>query len=825
MEKKNRPKHEGKAILSRMSRGLVGHNCFLLHISPLRSIQVACAECKRMKLKCDKKIPCSSCVRRECSSICPTGILISRQASRSILAKGSSARRTQDAITRLRERNLQLEEALAFAHSHMSKDIHPLLAENSFRERPQDDPEVDKVIEVLGTLSVGETGEPKYFGPSAVVEPKQQVVDAGDKHVSSLVSPQPDLDSILEIPSTPAINMESFAFVILNDLPARTRAWSLCEIFYEHYPIFSMPIQEKDLMQSYLHPMYKYREESFPNHKLPPPSTSFRPHRCAIVFFVFAIAAWMDLTKKQYWVEADRYFQIGLSCFSMQSIFYSPEVATVQALFLLVSYNQLRGAASTATLSPGWTILSLACKISQGLGLHRDSARWNLDKLTVHHRRWLYWELVSMELFYCLGTGRPLSGRPSYVDTELPDDGGQTDAHGQLLREFFRSKHEAIRDCYIEVVEIALAAIPAKYEMILDLDCKVRAKEIPAHLNRILVDAEDGPDITAPEFMHQCMLGVARSMVLLSLHRCYLTEALKEPSGNPLKSRYAPSFLASYRAASWVLKSYHAGQKRFPALFARLWHPWSAVLTSAMVLGSIAMSTPSSLVGNGPLEELRVAASMFEEAIPQTVSHRTKDGARMIQKILARAEEAQARHLVAGAGVVLSGISIPPTNYGDDELAIFGGQDRLLSVSPRQAPLQFQDGLSSRDSDSSVSFQGSLEDIHPSLIEFLNTAPMTQVACATTFQEMLGTTPESPFVSLFRDPRFMPSQTGDWARNALPTSQNPYHLGNDGGPSISESQIPDTFENYLSVPASVDLGSEPSDISPWQDFMIQHSLI
>ena len=52
------------------------------------------------------------------------------------------------------------------------------------------------------------------------------------------------------------------------------------------------------------------------------------------------------------WIEADRYFRIGLSCLSMQSIFYSPEVASVQTLFLFAYYNELRVASSTATLSP-----------------------------------------------------------------------------------------------------------------------------------------------------------------------------------------------------------------------------------------------------------------------------------------------------------------------------------------------------------------------------------------------------------------------------------------------------------------------------------------
>jgi hypothetical protein len=36
--------------------------------------ELSCAECRRLKLKCDKKVPCSSCVRRGCESICPCGV-------------------------------------------------------------------------------------------------------------------------------------------------------------------------------------------------------------------------------------------------------------------------------------------------------------------------------------------------------------------------------------------------------------------------------------------------------------------------------------------------------------------------------------------------------------------------------------------------------------------------------------------------------------------------------------------------------------------------------------------------------------------------------
>jgi hypothetical protein len=166
--------------------------------------------------------------------------------------------------------------------------------------------------------------------------------------------------------------MDSFVSFILTNLPERVRASSLCEIFYERYAIYCIPIQREELIQDYLSPMYKYLEDSRINQRLPIPSTTFRPHRCAVPFFVFALAAWLDLSQEQCtpsflsiyvslvpycssladWIEADRYFHVGLSCLSMQSIFYSPEVVSVQALFLLASYKEIRGTDSASSPNP-----------------------------------------------------------------------------------------------------------------------------------------------------------------------------------------------------------------------------------------------------------------------------------------------------------------------------------------------------------------------------------------------------------------------------------------------------------------------------------------
>lgn len=46
---------------------------------------ISCAECRRLKLKCDKTVPCSSCTRRGCASICPNGSLTTGQGTRYVV--------------------------------------------------------------------------------------------------------------------------------------------------------------------------------------------------------------------------------------------------------------------------------------------------------------------------------------------------------------------------------------------------------------------------------------------------------------------------------------------------------------------------------------------------------------------------------------------------------------------------------------------------------------------------------------------------------------------------------------------------------------------
>ncbi|KAH8814718.1 fungal-specific transcription factor domain-containing protein [Flagelloscypha sp. PMI_526] len=827
-----RAERHDTSLASRMARGLV-----------------ACAECKRMKLKCDKKLPCSSCVRRGCSSICPTGKLTSGQGSRYIL-DGTHDLHAQN--EQLRKRINQLEDALAVSHSQSSVETHPLLSQTGPGSTKEDAPSrkkrrdnVEETAEVFGTLAIGDAGQVKYFGPSAGTETLFQAMSNNDEPPSPEPphhSLDPTLESLsLQFPFSFGVDPDTLVTNVLPHLPDRMRAWSLCELFLEHFAVFFSPIRRDELIQDYLSPIYKYMKDLEADPHLPRP-LACRPHRCALIFLIFAIGSWVDLTKDQYWEDADKYFHIGRGCLAIQSIFNSPEVATVQSLLLLSSYAELRGSVSTATLDPTYTIVSLAAKIAQGLGLHRDNAKWKLDKTVVERRRTLFWELTCLEIFMSISTGRPPSIRQTYVDAELPEDAAMVcDAQGRPQQGFVRWKHEMVREHYSELLETILGTTPAKYETILELDRKIRAKALPGHLNTLLVDGvagnKVGENLTPREYMQTSILGVFRSMLLLYIHRGFLSKALQDPTGNPLKSQYAPSFLACYRAASWMIKCIHAFQTRHQKLYSRLWHPWTNVMSAAMVLGTIVIHASATLMAKNALEELRTACSMFENAASQTLSHRTKNGYKLVHKILNRAEDVYARHTAGGSSVLESSLSIPLTEAGDDELALFGGQTRLLPLkskafNPEKSRLRH--GVGSPDSSSSASTPSStddvpMHDVHQSLIDYLTTAPATQIAPPAMFQAMGTQSPPTSVTSVLPGKDPVPPSFESWmlppSTDASTTDvpENTFNLWDFG--STSGLQGTDTFENYLvstDVPMATVQQNGMND--QWQAFMMQSFL-
>jgi hypothetical protein len=71
-------------------------------------------------------------------------------------------------------------------------------------------------------------------------------------------------------------------------------------------------------------------------------------------------------------------------------------------------------------------------------------------------------------------------------------------------------------------------------------------------------------------------------IALLYIHRCFFAHAISSHPLDPIKSQYAPSFLAGYRSACTIIATLKQQFSLFPAQIARCWVLWTHAFSSAV---------------------------------------------------------------------------------------------------------------------------------------------------------------------------------------------------------------------------------------------------
>lgn len=126
-----------------------------------------------------------------------------------------------------------------------------------------------------------------------------------------------------------------------------------------------------------------------------------------------------------------------------------------------------------------------------------------------------------------------------------------------------------MRDVFGSIMKLTLAAKPPSYKAILELDRKVREMVLPPALNVFIRAEQELDNIDAGLYMKGSMLSQIRSISMLFIHRSFFAQALLDHPENPLRSPYATSFLAAYRAATAGIAGTIKHTNRYPDLFKR----------------------------------------------------------------------------------------------------------------------------------------------------------------------------------------------------------------------------------------------------------------
>ncbi|KAL4081790.1 fungal-specific transcription factor domain-containing protein [Scleroderma yunnanense] len=814
--------------------------------------ELSCAECRRLKLKCDKKIPCGSCMRRGCPTICPNaGSLSTGQGTRFVLADAEHLHRK---IAEMGQRIRQLEDALSILQMNTSNDIHPLLAEDlltikygsespASRESTGDHHGVP--TDASGTLTITDGGESNYFGRSGGVEAGAEL---GNSEMGLDGFPEDDLpqvsSEVAQLVSVLPIGMAGFSNPerlrqimdsLFDFLPSYPRATTLCETYLENSAYIFRPISREELIDEILVPVYTFAKER--KQVTVEKDTETLPHTLSVLFMVFAHGALTDLTLPPYNSEAENYFHLGRLALSLRSVLDLPTAQTLRAVCLMGCYHSNSG--RRYTTDSAWLLISLASKMAQGVS-NRDPTRFNLSPKVIQRRRTLFWEIFSADLFHSMSLGRPPSASLSYIDCEFPEDDTATiNDKGEIETGFFRWKHSFTKDVFMPVLELTLSAVPPSYDTILDLDRKVREKVLPPSLN--LYRSSSSDEYTTPSsYIRGRLLSQFRTQTMLYIHRSFFAQAMLDFPTNPLRSPFAPSFLAAYRCASAIIKTTVVNFQKYPELFTRFWTMWSNLMSAAVIVGTIATRAPSSTMAPAARIELDLALNMFRNGAIQ--SPRARSGLPILNSLKAKAEQAQAEYLSSKSSSRSNkSTALLPETGGDDELAMFGGQTRILvsKILSRQSrnvraatsvPSSSTPNSPPPSSDESHSPSESVPEVHPSLVEYLtmlpppSTSALSMMDAMSTTETNLQPTVESTMATnspMLTFPENMPSHASSIPPSMPPSGYDQTIALDVSDMTFFDIQQPNSMERTLSGTSDFEfmLTGESGMDARWMSFM------
>ncbi|KAJ7166140.1 hypothetical protein C8R46DRAFT_1192555 [Mycena filopes] len=575
-----------------------------------------CAECQRLKLKCDKEIPCGSCVRRECGKICPTGTMRScGRGKRSVMVDVTDL---TNVMTTMGDRIRQLEKAIATASgSHLLSSVpRPELAAGD--------------ADALGFFSVDEDGEAMYFGPTGGYEALIAIEYPGP-HPSGMSSLFTSLTH--SFPFTMDHGQAPFRWDtpralghLLAHLPTEANAWALCKTYYRNGTRTGMPLSQAEAIEL-LTLVYRHADNAppspspesppspstptpppsppFPEFPTPPPQSSPpTPIQLATLFLLFAFGALVDLALPPDNAAADHYYDVARAAMAVLSFDHRPGVGT--------------------------------------LGLHRASYTDKMAPQEANRCRAAFWETYTLENRYGLSLGRPTVTPLSEIscpypdivveaeDAERPNSSSSSNSNSEpfveVSQEIAQARLTFTKEICAPVLEAFLKTTEKPtYEAVLDMDVRIRkfmlssshtdtATKEEENLKSAKEDMGEGEEEEEGPFalFQRGYIRNYSTTMLMYIHGGSFLEALRDNPLDPVSSSYSTSYLACYRNASEVIKGHSETFARHPRLFARWWWVWKSVFSAAFIVGTVASRYASSTIAPHALAELYTAIDLIE---------------------------------------------------------------------------------------------------------------------------------------------------------------------------------------------------------------------
>ncbi|KAF7324388.1 Zn(2)-C6 fungal-type domain-containing protein [Mycena venus] len=508
----------------------------------------------------------------------------------------------------------------------------------------------DQLADSLGALSVSDTGNTQYYGPTAGTEALLSIEVSND--------PFPD-----EFPPTFITITESFsvgyhgtnawdpshAFAqLLAHLPEKPRAWQLVDIYFENGCWSGTPIMRDEVVEL-LSSAYSYFGVPEGDSTLPAISI----HHLAVIYAVLALGALVDLALPPYSAESHHYFDLCRAALSARSVFESVSVETIQALVLVSLFYWHGGPRSS--MDGAWSVVSLASEFVElmQMGLHTGRVPPAASPKQIQRYRILFWETYAIETLETVAVGRPTGTYLAVVNCPFPTFDKEAEERvpvgdaGAVGPEYYRRRWEFIKQVAAPIVETYSTAQAPSYDVIVDLDQR----------NPV-----------------ECLLTTrALSLiVLVYIHNHAFVRALRENPDDPYYTSRATSFLSAVRYSSELIRTNIDNFRRHPQLCERWWPTWKSLFNCGIIVGAVAAKCPQNAYAPQALLELFVAVELLERGA--AASYRARGALTVLHKLRAKAIAAYTHH-----SRDVDVYSADTDKDADATLDVFAGRTRVIA--------------------------------------------------------------------------------------------------------------------------------------------------
>ncbi|KAJ7162912.1 fungal-specific transcription factor domain-containing protein [Mycena filopes] len=502
----------------------------------------SCAECRRLKLRCDRVFPCSSCIRRGCANLCPTGTL--EKGKRGFLKRleqslpahhhngdtdSPQPHHSEVAMfvardTAMTKRIQELEAALVHAgisipgpsglnappperspsqenEGRAKRQRTSSTSDSGATSSPREAsssvhmpmPPVDTTDVTLGfgTLTIDVENRSRYVGPSggaAYLNADLWKMNPNQAHSRGSSVDNPSSSSSYDAAARGAVDssvsprrvsqLEGEILAKMACLPPHDEAVRIARLYFKNASFMYEIIPEAIFFSVHLPTIYPDATHPY----LPP-----NLHVLALAGMVLSLGTFFDLSAPvdaTVRARASAFYDLAVAALDLSIPLKVDTIPAVQALHLMTLYFLSTKAESGG--DPAWQLLGMAMRSIQAQGCHRDGSRWGLPPRELEERRRVFWETHIYDRLQSFTFGRPYAQSDSHhdceiprsCDTPLPSDTDPSNSTFSHTRWHFHKFRFAL--LLGRIVDLVFSVKAPPYSVIMQLD-----REINAHYDAL----------------------------------------------------------------------------------------------------------------------------------------------------------------------------------------------------------------------------------------------------------------------------------------------------------------------------------------------------